>query len=125
MSKLVDQMAKGYYNFCPSEETWAPSVNLYETEKGYLVCVDLAGVEKEKIELTVQEHRLRLKGTRAVPLHPELADAEGQPKKVRVHLMEIDHGSFVREVELPENVNQNQITAQYLNGMLWVEIPKS
>lgn len=124
MGKLVEQMSKGYYNFCPSEETWAPSVNLYEIDKSYLVCVDLAGVDKQKIDLTVQEQRLRLKGTRAVPVHPDLADPEGTPKKIRVHLMEIDNGSFVREVELPLDVDQDKITAQYINGMLWVEIPK-
>jgi HSP20 family protein len=124
MSKLVDQINKGYYNFCPSDETWTPSVNLYETERAYLVCVDLAGVDKDKIELLVHEHRLKLKGTRQVPTHENLIDNDGSQKKVRVHLMEIDHGSFTREVELPHDVLQEQITAQYVNGMLWVEIPK-
>jgi HSP20 family protein len=124
MSKLVEQMSKGYYNFCPSEETWAPSVNLYEVEKAYLVCVDLAGVDKDKIELTVHENRLRLRGMRAVPVHPDFSDPEAGAKKIRVHLMEIDNGSFVREVELPEDIDQDKISAQYISGMLWVEIPK-
>src|SRR5689334_11949961 len=69
MNKLVDQLHKGYYNFCPSE-TWTPNVNLYETESAYLVCVDLAGVDKEKIDVQVVEQRLKLKGTRAVPSTP-------------------------------------------------------
>ncbi len=51
--KLPDaMMQKGYFNFCPSE-TWTPSVNLYETDHAYLVCVDLAGVDKEKIDVEV------------------------------------------------------------------------
>ena len=49
-TRLIDQMQKAYFNFCPSE-TWTPSVNLYETFESYLVCADLAGVEKEKIEV--------------------------------------------------------------------------
>ena len=65
-NKLMEQMQKGYYNFCPSE-TWTPNVNLYETASHYLVCVDLAGVEKEKIDVEVVDGRLKLRGTRQRP----------------------------------------------------------
>lgn len=127
--KLMEQVNKGYYGFYPSD-TWTPSVNLYETAASYLVCVDLAGVEKEKIDVEVHENRLRLKGTRAVPMKAsgkESGEESGETdsKRVRVHLMEIDHGSFSREVELPENVDQFKILAEYRNGMLWIEIPKA
>src|SRR3954463_9319691 len=94
MNKMMDQLQKGYYNFCPSE-TWTPNVNLYETETGYLVCVDLAGVDKEKIDLEVVEQRLTLRGMRAVPT--SATDTDMPNKRVRVHLMEIDHGAFCRE----------------------------
>jgi HSP20 family protein len=123
MNKLVDQLHKGYYNFCPSE-TWTPNVNLYETDSAYLVCVDLAGVDKEKIELVVADQRLKVKGNRAVPSNQEGAESDLQGKRVKVHLMEIDHGSFCREVELPHDVEQDQIIATHRNGLLWVELPK-
>ena len=124
-SKLIEQMQKSYFNFCPSE-TWTPNVNLYETGDTYLVCVDLAGVEKEKIEVEVIAQVLKLRGTRAVPTHQEaVAAAAGQEtRRVRIHLMEIDHGSFCREVELPEDVDKDRIAANYRNGMLWIELPK-
>ena len=139
-NKLMEQVQKGYFNFCPSE-TWTPSVNLYETAESYLVCADLAGVDKEKIDVEVVEQVLKLKGTRAVPTLEDgaehLAD-QGEPgggaaarpagahehRRIRVHLMEIDHGSFCREVELPEDVDRDRITANYRNGMLWIELPK-
>lgn len=125
-NKLMDQLQKGYYNFYPSE-TWTPSVNLYETTGGYLVCVDLAGVDKEKIDLEVAEGRLRLRGRREVPTDPERdpSDTSEQHPRIRVHLMEIDHGAFAREVELPAGVDRDQISAQYRNGMLWIELPKT
>src|SRR3954468_18765495 len=85
MSKIMDQMHKGYYNFAPGE-TWTPSVNLYETEGAYLVCVDLAGVDKEKIDLTVADQRLKLRGARAVPVDPGGEEAELHSKRVKVHL---------------------------------------
>ena len=122
MNKLVDQMNKGYYNFVPND-TWTPSVNLYETESAYVVCVDLAGVDKEKIDLTVADQRLKLRGSRTVPLHPDGGE-ELSNKRIKVHLMEIDHGGFSREVELPHDVEHDKISANYRNGLLWIELPK-
>ena len=123
-NKVTEQMLqKGYFNFCPSE-TWTPSVNLYENDHAYLVCVDLSGVNKDKIDVEVQDNQLTLRGTREVPMRDE-PHTQGESGRIRVHLMEIDHGAFCRQVELPEDVLRDQITAQYLNGMLWVESPKS
>ncbi|MDB5172189.1 MAG: heat shock protein Hsp20 [Phycisphaerales bacterium] len=123
--KLMDQMQKGYYTFSPSD-VWTPNVNLYETGGCYLVCVDLAGVDKDKIDLEVHDGRLRLRGSRPVPLPGDSGPEEhAEGKKMRVHLMEIDHGSFSREVELPSDINREAISASYRNGMLWVEIPKA
>lgn len=125
-SKMTEQMMqKGYFNFCPSE-TWTPAVNLYEHDDAYLVCVDLAGVDKEKIDVEVHDNQLTLRGARHVPVPDDHhrnppGDAGRRP---RVHLMEIDHGAFCRQVELPVDVLRDRITAQYINGMLWVEIPK-
>ncbi len=121
-SKLMDLMQKGYFNFCPSE-TWTPNVNLYETEAGYHVCVDLAGVDKEKIDVVVHDQRLTLRGTRAVPSCEEI-EVDENARRVRVHVLEIDHGSFCREVELPHDVVQEQILAKYDNGVLWIHLPK-
>lgn len=64
-NKMMDPMQKGYYLY--SGETWTPNVNLYETASSYLVCVDLAGVDKEKIDVELSDQRLKLRGTRAVP----------------------------------------------------------
>src|SRR3954453_10331572 len=66
MQRLMEQMQKNFFNFCPSE-TWTPNVNLYESETAYVVCVDLAGVDKEKIEVVVADQKLPLRGTRVVP----------------------------------------------------------
>ena len=120
VNKLMDQVHKGYYNFCPSE-TWTPNVNLYETEHSYLVCVDVAGVDKEKIDLEVTGQLLTIRGTRAVPTF----DETGTAGRIRVHVMEIDHGAFCRALELPENISREQINASYRNGLLWIEVPKN
>jgi HSP20 family protein len=45
-------------------------------------------------------------------------------KPVRVHLMEIDHGSFCRSVEVPSDVDSEKIEASYRGGYLFVHLPK-
>jgi HSP20 family protein len=126
MQRLMEQMQKGFFNFCPSE-TWTPNVNLYESDTAYIVCVDLAGVDKEKIEVVVADQKLTLRGARLVPTLPE-TDGQAPPgehhPKLRVHVMEIDHGPFCREVELPADVDRDSIGAAHRNGLLWIELPK-
>ena len=122
MSRMMDQLSKGSFSFFPGE-TWTPAVNLYETAGDYRVCVDLAGVEKDKITVEVGNGRLLLKGTREVPT-PGRSSRKQANAKVRVHLMEIDHGPFTREVELPEDVIPEKISAVYSDGWLWIELPK-
>ena len=134
MNKILEQMNKGYYSFHPVE-TWTPAVNLYETATSYLVCVDLAGVQKDKIEITVVGQRLNFRGNRQVPIEPPTdknesesvspdSPNEAHPPRFRVHLMEVDHGAFSRDVELPEDVESDQIAATYRNGLLWIELPR-
>lgn len=127
MNKLMDQMQKGFFAFSPGE-TWQPNVNLYENDVSYVVCVDLSGVVKEEIDLQVHNSVLTLKGSRLVPTQPAPREGEAaaQPAapRYRVHLMEIDHGPFIREVDLPHDVISDQITATYRNGLLWIELPK-
>ncbi|MDB5318851.1 MAG: small heat shock protein [Phycisphaerales bacterium] len=123
MQRLMEQMQKNFFNFCPTE-TWTPNVNLYENDTAYVVCVDLAGIDKEKIELVVADQKLTLRGTRIVPTPASNGSGEPHPPRLRVHVMEIDHGPFCREVELPADVAHDQISAAHLNGLLWIELPK-
>src|SRR5476651_1672928 len=82
--RFIEQLhSKGYFGFLPNEQ-WTPNVNLYEIEFSYLVCVDLAGVDKDKIDLEIVEGRLTIRGKRAVPIPPE-AVQEHSTTRVRIH----------------------------------------
>jgi HSP20 family protein len=118
-NKFLDQVQnRGYYSFFPNE-SWIPNVNLYETEAAYVVCVDLAGVDKEKIEIEHVDGHLRIRGSRPVP-----SPSDDKTTRLRMHLMEIDHGHFARDVELPQGIESDKIAARYHNGMLWIELPR-
>ncbi len=127
VNKIVEQMQKGYYNFRPND-TWAPNVNLYETEDTYLVCVDLAGVDKEKIDLELIDSRLSIRGRAKFPAttNPPLPTPPLPPSAASSAFTswKSTMATFFREVELPEHVLKEKIEAHYRNGMLWIEIPK-
>jgi len=118
MSKWMDQVMGPPYQKYFAENVWSPAINLYESETDYYLVVDLAGVEvDEEIDLHVEDTRLTLAGRRSSPA-PPVKDA------VRLHLMEIDHGRFCRDVEVPKDVDVEAIHASYRTGFLWVRMPK-
>lgn len=99
-------------------ETWAPAINAYRFERCIEICVDLAGVEKDTIDVRVEPGRLTLRGVRQAP-QPECQP--GQP--VQILAMEIDHGPFERTFALPREVRVDEVTAEQTNGLLWLKLP--
>ena len=125
----VSKVTSTFYSFT-ANSAWAPAINLYETEQAYLVCVELAGVHKDKIDVELNGSLLTLSGNRTVPTEfdPDcLAGAEtlGGTKRCKVHVMEIDHGAFTRTVELPSDADRDAVTARYREGFLWINVPKA
>ena len=118
MNNLVENaMGRQFYGFSPTD-AWRPAVNLYETETGFLICVDLAGMDENDIEVSLEKSTITIRGRRISPMPPDGSRA------VAVHLMEIDHGTFARTVEVPANVESEGIAANYHVGMLWITLPK-
>ena len=105
-----------FSQFAP--HAWEPDINAYSCEKCIRICVDLAGVEKSQIDLTVEPRRLLLSGTRELP---EPTHDEG--RAVRLLAMEIDYGRFEREILLPEDVEVTKAHAEQRNGLLWIALP--
>jgi HSP20 family protein len=117
-SLIDDFLGRPFVRFCPTD-AWKPHVNVYETPDAFLVCVDLAGMKSEDIQVEAQGHHLVIRGRRTLPI-PENAP----PNETRVHLMEIDSGAFCREIELQEPINNDRITAAYHDGLLWITLPR-
>jgi HSP20 family protein len=97
---------------------WEPAINAYRCETCIRICVDLAGVDRSLIDLTVEPRRVMIRGNRELP---EPSHAEGHP--VQLLAMEIDYGPFEREVTLPAEVEIDQAHAEQRNGLLWVFLP--
>ena len=97
---------------------WEPAINAYRCQTCIRICVDLAGVDRSVIDLTVEPRRVVIRGTRELP---EPTHAEGHT--VQLLAMEIDYGPFRREVPLPAEVEIDQAHAEQRNGLLWILLP--
>ena len=118
MNQMVDrEMRRHYHGFSPTD-AFRPAVNLYETQGSFVVCVDLSGMNQPDIEVSLEKGHVIIRGRRLSPMPPDGARA------VAVHLMEIDHGTFCRTVEIPDTADPERIAANYQGGLLWITIPK-
>jgi HSP20 family protein len=99
-------------------ETWQPAVNAYRCAECVVICVDLAGVDREQLDLQVEPRRLMIRGQRQAP-----DPANPKHKPVQVLVMEIDYGPFEREVLLPADVDPDRVTAEQSGGLVWIYLP--
>ncbi len=122
--RWVDRVLGPSYQRYNAEHGWAPAVNIYEDAEGYHVVVDLAGTKAEEIDLHVENGLLRISGRRPMPMETHQPQQQRRRRRIRVHVMEIDHGSFCRNLELPSDVNAEDITANYRGGFLRIHMPR-
>ena len=118
LGDIAFQLTKVQFTQYYAPHAWQPAINAYRYDGCIKICVDLAGVDKDTIDVRVEPRRLVLRGNRAMP---EPAESEG--KCVRVLTMEIDHGPFSREVLLPDDVEIDNVRATQSNGLLWITLP--
>jgi len=90
---------------------WTPASDIYETETGYLIAIDLPGINREALEIDIDDNRLVVKGVRPV--------AES-----RQHRSERPRGKFLRTYSVPGSVDQANIAAEYKDGVLQIRLPK-
>jgi len=125
MGRWIDRILGPEFHPYRSRHAWTPSVNLYEDSLAYYLVADLGGIDPGKIDLRVEARQLVLRGERPAPRPPV---GECGPDKasssLRLHVMEIDHGPFVRAVEMPAPIDADKVEACYRHGFLWVKIRK-
>ncbi len=104
----------GSYNVVKPDIHWIPSMDVYEYQDKFIVLVELPGVKKEDIDITVKDNILKISGYRK-----ELMSGE----RVRIHQMEMSYGYFERILEV-YNINPEKISAQLNDGILLIVLPK-
>jgi HSP20 family protein len=114
----MDQLIERHMPQFSVSDKWTPAINAFRRAGHIEVCVELAGVEKQSIDIRAEPGLLTIRGQRQAPQPPcEVGEA------IQILVMEIDHGPFERTLTLPREVLVDQITAEQQNGMLWLRLP--
>lgn len=95
---------------------WAPSADIGETDKEYLIRAELPAVKKEDVKVTIDDGMITIEGERR---------QQKQDKNEKMHRVESFYGHFIRSFSLPESVDENAIRCESKDGVLTVHIPKA
>jgi len=95
--------------------TWAPAVDIYETENELVVTADLPGMSEKDLDVRVENNMLTIRGERKF---------EKSVKEDNFLRIERAYGSFMRSFSLPTTVNSDAIKADYHDGVLTVKMAK-
>ena len=95
---------------------WAPSVDISEDDREYLIKAELPEVNKEDVKVTVENGVVTLKGERKF---------EKEENNKKYHRIERCYGSFLRSFAMPEDAASDKVTADFKEGVLLVRLAKS
>jgi HSP20 family protein len=95
---------------------WVPLVDIAETDKAFEIKVEIPDVKKENVKVTVDNRVLTIWGER---------EQEKEEEGKKFHRVERSYGVFTRSFTLPDNVDENKVTASFKDGMLNIQIQKA
>ena len=118
-SKFEKTIAEMFHSMNPmfafSKSSWKPQLDMYETPEEFIVIAEIAGVEKEALDLEINTRAIRIAGKR-------LLNPPGENGRYR--LAEIQYGTFERVLYLPVAIDTEKVEASYKKGMLIIRLPK-
>jgi HSP20 family protein len=115
VERLMGTFLRGTSAGGNGEQRWAPPVDIWETEDELVYAFDLPGIPEEKISIEFED------GTLTVSAVRERTDEVSQD---RFYRFERRYGSFTRSIGLPQGVTENDIRADYKDGVLELHVKK-
>ena len=95
--------------------SWIPALDVFETEEKFVVTLELAGMEPEEVEVSVEDSTLTVSGER------KFSEEVSEDNYRRV---ERRYGSFSRSLTLPQTADAEHVDASFDKGVLRIEVPK-
>ncbi|WP_297432008.1 Hsp20/alpha crystallin family protein [Sulfurimonas sp.] len=115
-NELLNSFNEGRTSDEPREiMDFVPSVNTREASDAYYIEIDLPGVKKEDVDVSVDKNVLTISGKR---------ESSEEVKEDDYYRVESAYGKFSRSFTLPENVDVEKIQASSEDGVLEITIPK-
>ena len=116
MNRLFEEANRSRGADEPAATTsWSPAVDIFETESEIVVKAELPGVDKKDIDLRIENNVLMLRGERHF---------EKESKEENYHRIERSYGAFSRSFSIPALVSEENIRADYKDGVLKIMLPK-
>ena len=121
LATLRDEMDRLFDFSYPSRDSglfsgWSPALDVYDDKDSYQVSVELPGMKKEDIDISMQDGVLTVSGERK----HERENKEGQTFRSERYF-----GKFQRSITLPSGVDPTKVTATYKEGVLLIHLPKA
>lgn len=113
-SDVMDEFFNDVVN--QRNNSFVPGIDISETNDSFEVTVELPGMNKEDIDISLDNSRLTISGERKF---------EEKEDGKTYHRVETRYGSFNRSFQLPDNVDEESINATYKNGLLNITIKKT
>lgn len=95
---------------------FVPAVDVYETKDAVVVETPLAGIDPEKVDVSIENDMLTVKGEQ---------EQKSEVEEKNYYRKEVRAGSFYRTVALPTHVVGDKASASYENGILTISVPKA
>lgn len=95
---------------------WNPAVDIFDNGDKIVLKAELPGVDKENIEVDLKDNILTLQGER---------NNESEVKEENYYRKERTYGRFERSFSLSGDLDPDKVSAEYKDGVLRIEIPKS
>ena len=121
LSSLHDELNRLFDFSLPSRDTglfsgWSPALDVFDQKDNFMVKVELPGMKKEDIGISLHEGVLTVSGERK----HEVERKEGQTFRSERYF-----GKFQRSVTLPATVDASKVKATYKDGILSIDLPKA
>ncbi len=116
MDKMINNVFENDWNFpVRSKTNWSPAVDVKESDNSFTLTADIPGLTKKEVKVNITDGILSISGERKF---------EDEKESGNYHYRERRYGSFSRTFNLPETVNEEDISASFKNGILSIELPK-
>jgi HSP20 family protein len=97
-------------------DAWSPAIDVYETTDRYVVTAEIPGLERDQVELALEDTRLTIRGRRP--------DRAVGGDVTHYHQIERGHGPFSRTFDFAEKIATDRVSADLRDGVLTVTLPK-
>ncbi|MDO9399589.1 MAG: Hsp20/alpha crystallin family protein [bacterium] len=112
----MDKMFEGFIPARTDLTNYVPAVDIYQDEKNVYIETQLAGIDPEKVDISIENDVLTIKGE---------SEKKSEVEDKNYYRKEIRRGSFYRSVPLPSHVISEKASAEAVNGILKIAVPKA